>query len=299
MSFVAPLALIIASLGTILVIIVRRFPQLSLLDVDNMPQVKEGKKKLEFLRRRVAERAKETQAARLEQWKPMVARWKALQWRFRRYVGNIERILARERERVIRRMSKGEAAMHAEDLRGTLQEGAFAFEQGDFEEAENKYLAVIRLDPKNKDAYLGLGDVYRKQEQTEEAKETYKFLAQLDPQSDVVRVKLAELAEEAGNMEEAIRYYEQAVLLNDNLAPRFAKLAELLSDVAAYPAAYEAIRQGADLEPQNPKYLDMLVEISILSGRKDAAEAAYDALRKVNPDNEKLAAFKDRIEKMG
>lgn len=296
---IAPLLLLGGSLVTILAVVIRKFPQLSLLDVENAPQVKEEKKKMDFLKKRVEARATETRKERRAEWQPVVAQLARVQSAFRQYVGNIERLIAREKLRVERRITRQRSAeAPAEDLRTMLQEGAFAYDQNDWETAEKKYLAVIRMDAKNKEAYQGLGNVYRKQGQVEEAKETYAFVAQLDPNDDAVRVKLAELAEEAGDTQEAIRQYEAAVVLNDNLAPRFGKLAELLSAIGQYHTAFEAARQALELEPENPKYLDMMAEISILSGNKDAAQRSYDALRMANPENQKLPALKDKIEKM-
>lgn len=296
---IAPLILIGGSFLTILTVIIRKFSQLSLLDVENVPRVKEEKKKTEFLKKRVEAQAKETRKSRRAEWQPVVAQLKRLQFGFRQYVGKVERMALREKMRVERRITRGKVSpVSAEDVRTLLQEGAFAYDQQTLEIAEKKFLAAIRMDPKNKEAYLGLGDVYRKQGQESEAKETYAFVAQLDQNDDAVRVKLAELAEETGDIPSAIAYYEEAVVLNANLSPRFAKLAELLAGIGEQATALEAVRQAVDLEPQNPKYLDMMVEISILSLRKDAAEAAFEALRMANPENQKLAAFKDRIEKI-
>lgn len=296
---IGPFILIGGSLATILAVIIRKFPQLSLLDVENVPLVKEGRKKVEFLKKRVEALASETRKERRAEWQPAFAQLKQVQLAFRQYVGKVERMVAREKMRVERRMTRGKAGQApVEDVRSALQEAAFAYDQNDWETAEKKFLGCIRMDPKNKEAYVGLGDVYRKQGQGSEAKETYAFVAQLDQNDDAVRVKLAELAEEAGDVPSAIAYYEEAVILNDNLSPRFAKLAELLTGIGEHATALEAVQQAVDLEPQNPKYLDMMVEISILSGRKDAAETAFEALRMANPENQKLAAFRDRIDKL-
>ena len=43
----------------------------------------------------------------------------------------------------------------------------------------------------------------------------------------------------------------------------------------------------------------MWAEIGILSGHKDEAEEAYQRLRMVNPENQKLAVFRERIDGMG
>ena len=53
-----------------------------------------------------------------------------------------------------------------------------------------------------------------------------------------------------------------------------------------------------ELEPENPEYLDKLVETSIMAGQKDCAEDAYRKLRMVNPENQKLISLSKRIKEL-
>lgn len=278
------------------VVLVRRFPQLSLLDVDTIPEVKADKKKADFLKKRVEVKGQEAQKKRREQWKPIVRQLTTVQGAFRRYVGGVEQRLAHHRtKRVETDEKKGQKR---EELRSIVHEADLARAADDFESAEKKCLAAIRIDPKNPEPYRALAEVYMAQGNTVEAKETYVFLHQIDPNDDVIAVRLAELSETEGDIRAAIGYYEQAVLLNDHLPQRFAKLAQLLQQLEQYPTALEAISQAVDIEPQNPKYLDMLVEISIMVGDKALADKSYQELRMVNPENQKLAGFKERIQKI-
>lgn len=295
---IIPLLIILLSLAVIIVIIVRKFPQLSVLDVDSLPEVKEEKKKDEFLKKRAKKRNTGSHKKVMEKLAPLVQSAKEFQLSFRQYVGKVERSIVKEDAKK-RETAKPEQKKEMDnELRSLLHDAAHALEQGDLESAEKKYIAAIRIDTKSSEAYRGLGDVYFAQEQFDEALETYGFLLQLEPKNDAVIVKLAELCEKKGEIEQAIEYYQQALLINANLSNRFAKAAELLMQLDQYETAAEAIAEAVDLEPQNPKYLDMLVEISIMGANKDAARDAYERLRMVNPENQKLAAFKDRIGKM-
>jgi tetratricopeptide (TPR) repeat protein len=112
-------------------------------------------------------------------------------------------------------------------------------------------------------------------------------------------VKISELSEKKGNLEEAINYLQQAVVLNDSLSSRFYHLSELLLKVNQADIAKEAIEQAVDLEPKNPKYLDLLIETGILCGDKVLAEHGFQELRLVNPQNQKLESFQARINALG
>lgn len=296
---VIPLGFMLVSLVVMAVIVFRKFGELSLLDVSTIPEVREGEKKREFLKRHIEKRLIKGRKIRLEQWKPVLKSLRDIQLRFRKYVGRIERMIVKERFRKDAPIqSRAEVAAADTELRTLLNDALFAFQESDVALAEKKYIAAIRLDPKNADAYLGLGDVYRKQGQMDEARETYQFVVQLQPANDEACMKLGDLFEEEGKKEDAIVWYEKAVLINDSKASRFAKLAELLFSIEQYPAALEAILQAVELESENPKYLDMMAETAILSGNKTVAERAYQDLRMVNSDNQKLALLKDKIEKM-
>jgi len=55
MYSILPFALIIISLAIIIIIVVRRYPQLTLLDVDSIPEVKIEKKKVELLKKHASQ----------------------------------------------------------------------------------------------------------------------------------------------------------------------------------------------------------------------------------------------------
>ena len=293
-----PFILVVLGLAIVIIIIVRKFPQLSLLDVENIPEVQLEIKKDNILKKRLAEKQKEADLARKEMFKPVIQAWKNWQLTFRKYVGQIERLVIEYGERHKKNEPKEKRMKKREDLRVLLQEGQFSFEQDSFEDAEKKFLAAIKIDPKNIEAYLGLARVYREQKNYHEARETLLFLLQLNSTSEAALVELAEIYIEEGKKEEAIKYYEQAVMVNDNRPALFANLATLLTEIGKYDTALEAVEQAVELEPQNPKYLDMMVEYSVLCGNKNTAEEAYRNLRMVNPENQKLAVLRDKIDKL-
>lgn len=294
-----PLILIFLSLGTLIAFIIRKFPQLVLLDVTSLPEVKERAKKEIFLRKRVEGRVKGKGIEWRIYVKPLVKLVKEWQLAFRKYVGKIERrALAVTRKR-IKTEAPEEKVKKKQHIRARIQDAVSAAEAGDFNTAEQQYLAAVKADPKNKEAYRGLADVYRKQGQLNESKETYQFVLHLDARDEEVLLKLAEIAEEEGKLEQAVEYYQQLVLINDSVATRFAKLFDLLYQLGHYDIALEAVKQALSVEPENPKYLDNLIEVSILVGDKITAEEGYRQLRMVNPDNQKLASFRQRIEEMG
>ncbi len=292
------LILIIVSLGIIVFLIIRRFPQLALLDVEAIPEVKENEKKNELLRRRVEKKAQESKMKWLKRIKPLIQKLKEVQLAFRKYVGKVERTILEEITKEKINKSPEQKVEEAQSLQTMLQEANYSFEHEDWDGAEKKYIAAIIIDSKNEDAYYGLGQTYQKRKQLKEAEETFQFLLQLNFNHSLALARLAELAEESGRVEEAIGYYERCLLLEDSRSVIFTKIANLLKGLNQLLPALEAIKQAVELEPQNPKYLDNYLETSIMLGDKKLAKEIYQQLRMVNPENQKLVSFKERIEKI-
>jgi len=279
-----PFVFILLSLAAIVVVIVRKFPQLTLLDVDSIPEVKAGKKKDEYLKKKVDKQAKEFDKLREKVVKPLIQKLKEVQLSFRKYVGEVQKKVMEQAEKDAKKTGK----KSKQNLKALIREGEQAMSDEDLDAAEKKFIEAVRINPKNKQAYFGLGKVYHKQGEYADAVEALEFLLTLDPEDDAVLVELAEVAEDRGDTAKAIEYYEKSVLVEDGKATRFIKLAELMEKLGKHEPALEAVQQAVELEPQNPKYLDKLVEISVECGNKDLAEQAYKELRMVNPENKKL-----------
>ena len=294
------LLIIIAALGVIGFLVIRKFPQLSNLDIQNLQEEKIYQKKKEIINKRIEKSSNLLKEKISKMLIPVSKFWRKFQLQFRIYVGKIERLLHHEQvlktKQRIRDANSGESEQKITQL---ILEGEQQLKAGNYDKAEEAFISAIKIDPKSAVAYRGLGDTYLAKNSIEEARQTYKFLIKMEPDDDSVLVKLAEIAESQGDLEEAIKHYQQAVLVNDSFSPRFYHLAELLVKVGQPQVAAESILQAVELEPQNPKYLDLLIEIAIICGNKDLALKGYGELRLVNPENQKLHSFKDRIYKIG
>ncbi|MBI2037748.1 MAG: tetratricopeptide repeat protein [Candidatus Magasanikbacteria bacterium] len=288
------------ALGVVVFVVIHKFPQLANLDIKNLQEEKIYRKKKEIINKRIEENTSLLKKKIMKIFGPLrKALWGKLQLQFRIYVGKIERML--HHEQALKTKLKNEALPvenQEEKLSQLIIEGEQHLNEGNYDQAEERFITAIKNDPKSTSAYRGLGDTYLAKNSVEEARQTYQFLIKMEPDDDNVLVKLAEIAESQGDLEEAIEYYQRAVLVNDSFSPRFYHLSELLLKVGQPQVAKESILQAVELEPQNPKYLDFLIEIAIICGDKPLAIKAYGDLRLVNPENQKLHNLKDRIYKI-
>ncbi|MDD4477126.1 MAG: tetratricopeptide repeat protein [Patescibacteria group bacterium] len=281
------------------VIFARKFPQVSNLDVNEMPEEKISRKKKEIISKRIAEHGRVVKDKWKKYARPLARVWEKLQTRFRIYVGKMEALIRHEealKEKTLR--GAMDVDEKKEKLKQLINEGEKCLSANSFEKAEENFIAAVKLDPKAVSAYRGLGDSYFGKNSLDEAYQTYIFVSKLDQDDDTVIMKLAEISEMKGETEKAIEFYQRAIMINDSLSPRYYHLAELLLKINQQETAKEAIIQAVELEPQNPKFLDFLIEIAIICRDKELALKGYRDLHLVNPENQKLESFKDRINKI-
>jgi len=289
----------LASLGAVGFIIYKKFPQLANLDVAVLPEEKFERKKYEIVTRRVRQNGMEFGKKIGGKLKPVDNFWRQIQLKFRIYVGKIERLMHHEEmaknAKEILEMTQEE---RSEKITALLKSGNNNLVSKNFDLAEQDFISAIKLDSKLSEAYRGLGETYLAKGSIEEGKQTLDYVLYLEPDNDSIMARLAEIYEEQNDVEKAIEYYQRAVVVNDSLSPRFAHLAVLLLKLGQNEVAKEAACQAVELEPQNPKYLDLMVETAILCQDKKTAEDGFARLRLVNPENTKLLEFKDRINRI-
>lgn len=291
--------LAILSFAVIVFMVVTHWHQILLLDLESLPFMKEEKKKDEFIRKKAAQKSVQVHArVRSMFFAPIISAARAIQKRFRRFVGMVERRAMMHDTKKRRYATPEEETKHQLTIQQLMLEASRDTAQEDYDTAEKRYLAVLRQDPKNTEAYKALAQVYQKQGQVIEAKETYHFVLQIDPSDDQTLLKLGDMYEEEGRLEKAVEYYEAAVLINPHNPVRFAKLYDLLFELKQYETALEAITQALEIEPTNPKYLDNFIEVAILLKRKELADKGYHDLRMINPENQKLRLFRQRIDEL-
>lgn len=132
----------------------------------------------------------------------------------------------------------------------------------DPELAEQCFIEVINLDRRNLEAYVGLFQIYLAKKKFDEVGEVVDFLIKINPASaDKYVFSLAEAYLQNGDIKTARKYGEQAL----------------------------------KIEVGNPRYLDFMTDLAILDNNKKQAEAYLERLEETNPENAKIAEFKERI----
>lgn len=292
MGFITVIAIILAvvSAGGIIFILVKKMPQIAAINIETIPEEREAKRKEELLLQRLERRRYRIISQLSAVFKPI---GRLIQYGFLHLQSYAQDL---ERKHKAKKLKQGPGA--PESVGDILKEANEFLEREEFESAEEKFIAAVRLDSKNPEAYRGLGDLYMAKRDYAHAKETLEFLIKLGKADSKIYATLGTVAREEGNLEEAKEDLLKSISMESKLASAYIDLGLVYKGMGDKNKAVEAFSRAVEIEPANPKYLDFLLEECIIVGNKNLAEEAFLRLREANPENQKLKEFRKRIDEI-
>jgi len=260
--------LIIIALAVLLIIVVKKFPALAILNVSDLPGEKEAKFKDRIIKTRVQRDLAVVGGFFGRIWlfvtKRLAATLKERQAQLKKIRTNYRASLKMswlDKQKKIRELS----ALAKEALKKEDESGS-----------EEKLLEIVSLDQKNLEAFFELGSLYERQKKWPEARETYEYA-----------LKLARQPREESGISGDITAQEI-----------YFSLSGVEKETDDLAAALENIREALELEPNNPRYLDLILDLSIMRKDKELAQESWEKLASVNPENQKLAEWQAKIDQM-
>lgn len=253
---IIPLIFILVSLSVIIVIITRKFPALSNLEVGEIPAEKEARFKELIISNKLKRIYLKWRSRAIAAFAPARG---AILFFFKFIIGKLNELKENYKKEII--ILKGgveqkiaKLFIEAEQLKG----------KGDMEGAEKNLISIIGLDSKNIKAFKELGGVYFENKNYKDAWQTLEHALKLAGDDSEIFFELALVNEASLNLGEGLNYIEKAL----------------------------------SIEPNNPRYLDTKLEISIIKKDKIKAEEAFGRLKEVNPENQKLEEFRKQIDEI-
>ena len=281
------LAIIIVCVGVMAMIFVRKFPQLTLIETESLPQVQNSARKKQIMDERVSRAARRFIGGTVRLLSPLTVRFRDI---FRRLVHRLTDL---------DRQFKNEQPLKPEQRQDRMvrlrQSAARLIEREKFGEAEKKLIEVLTFDEMNEDVYRDLGELYLFTKKWDRARETYAFLIKV-----LVRRLCGQSVKESHGVPVPKRdsFAETCTAgapEHAEIAREFANFSHVCGAEGDWSAAKAGLETSLSFEPSNPRYLDLLVEACIMDGDKDRAIAALERLRIVNPQNQKLEVLQERV----
>jgi tetratricopeptide (TPR) repeat protein len=258
-----PLLIISISLLIIIFIIFRKFPELAVLDVDNIPEEKERHVKEKIIRERMRRK--------FSFLDPFIERISFLSNKLSVFLwGKLEKI--KENQKKIKSNRNLKNINPEERIKILFDQSKEFIKKDELDSAEKKLIEIISLDDKNFKAFLELGDVYKSEEKWQEAKQTLLYASKLSKSLD-----------------------EKDFSFNDlsNLHYSLALINKELGDISE---AISSISRSIDIDSKNPRYLDLMVDLCIMKGDRDASLKFLNRIKEFNPDNNNISDWEEKIE---
>lgn len=237
-----PGGLLILVILAVFALLVRKIPQLRVLDVSTIREEREKELKERIILERF-ERLRKEKLGGVS--KAAGALWTGLSKAGRRLVQRLYRI-----EQYYQRLRQpAEGAADPNAVKRLLDQAGEFVRQDELVQAEKLYIEVISHHPKNVEAYEGLGNLYVRNRQHEQARETLKFALRLEPKNASVLMSLGQLEASDGQKKEALEHLRGAV----DLRPKNPKYLDAFVEAAlAAESAADATRGIALLKEVNP-----------------------------------------------
>ncbi|MBN1326258.1 tetratricopeptide repeat protein [Candidatus Falkowbacteria bacterium] len=259
-------------LGGIIFIVIKKMSHIAVIDVATIPEEKEKKVQEQIIAKRAKEKATKYFVFIKKIVKPVIIGiQKGFSLLFDK-LKNLEDKYKIKKEPVTRE----EIISLEQKIKKLIEDAEEYIKQEEYGEAEKKYIEAISLDDSNTEAFKGLGNVYMFKKDYEQAEETYKYILKLDQKDE--KIEKEEGAEQ--DKKAAIHYYD---------------LGLVRKEMGKIKQAKEDLIKALRLEPNNPKYLDFLIELCIILGDKDDAKMYIAKLKEVNPDNSKIEEYKAKV----
>lgn len=248
-----PTIFIVISLIMMAMIVLKKIPQLRVIDVNAIPKEKTRQMKERLILNRFERVGSEKLGG---VGKVAHGAVKGASKVGRRAVQRLYAL-----EQYYQKLKKAEEGVDEDALKRLLKEADELIRDGEYIQAEKRYIEIINHHPTNISAYEGLGNLYVRDKQYEQARETLQFTLRLSPEDASVHMSLAELELALGNTSSAVEY----------------------------------LRKAVEKRKTNPKYLDIYIEASLSAKKIEDAERGIALLKEANPENQKIAQFEERL----
>lgn len=264
--YIIPTIIIIVAAALIIRLVYKKLPSLAAINVESIAQEKVAKVTNRIMIERLSRKAATVKKIIFEILGPIRQDLKTFGKEFYQKIIELEKNYLKPQP-----LKKIEIN---QEIKERLEAVNKLISESNFAQAEEAGISIIKLDPKNPEVYKILTNIYLETKEYKKARETGRYLLKL-----------------------LNRFFSRKDS-GDNrhqLANGYADLGWVYQLENKYNFALANYQKAVELEPGNPRFLDLLLKISIILKDKKLALRAFSSLKEADPDNQKLAALKEEI----
>ena len=259
--YIILLSIILITLGVIGYLVWQKIPKLRAIDLEAMRTHKIKQVKVSIVEERLERKLKEWSKYLKEKSSPIYKKNKEFLNKFYQKIVALQKQYKQKQEKKEIFQQEDKEALR-QKISALLNQAENLIKEDKLAEAEKKYIEAISFDKQNIEVYRGLAQLYSLRKDYVHARETLEFIKQINPNDESVWRDMGQVCSLLNDDKQAVNCYKKAV----------------------------------DLSPNNPKNLDILIEMSIKAKDRYLAESTLQKLREVNPDNQKLDEYQKQIE---
>ncbi|MBN1127838.1 MAG: tetratricopeptide repeat protein [Chitinispirillaceae bacterium] len=161
-----------------------------------------------------------------------------------------------------------------------------AFEEGgDYASAQKRYATAVRMNPRNRDAQVSLGNMLELQEKLSEALESYREAAAIDSASALVLVNLGNVYKRLDRFDEALAAYGRALAAEPGNYEAHVNAGHLHQVLERFDRAMTHLDRAIALEPEEVRGRFLLALTYDKMGEPQKAVAVCRRIVKQSPDH--------------
>jgi tetratricopeptide (TPR) repeat protein len=283
--------ILIISLLFLLFILIKKIPELKILDFSNIPKEKQENIKLKILESKFLRQTEKTQNKLSKFITPIKSNLSNTLEKLQDKVSTIERKYTKKRiiDEATKTKSINELFVEADDF----------IEKEKFMAAEKALIEIISRDKKNPVAYEKLGEMYMLDRNYHQAEEIIKYLIKLK----TLEFKKSKGVSEIKNNKKKSEEHDETEMIQEinadsGLSRYYDDLGDVYEKMDKKEKALDCYLKANALEPNNPKYLDKIIELAITVKDIGLAKKTFRRLKSINPENGKLNDFKEVLDKI-
>lgn len=168
---------------------------------------------------------------------------------------------------------------------GALDANVLTPDTASLDQSEKILIEIIQKNPSDKSAYENLGKLYLDRNKYTDAEEVYEYLTRNYPQEDAYFSKLGTVYFNLKKFDQAANAYNSAIALRGDLPNRYINLGLSHEAMGDFAAAAQAVRKALEKSPDNLSYLALLSEFLIKAGQTAGAQEILERILELEPTN--------------
>ena len=176
--------------------------------------------------------------------------------------------------------------LYPKDDNAYVRLGQFYRKQDKLSQAEDTLKKAIEFNPKNSNAYSGLGWLYRKQKKYSQAEDAFKKAIELNPKNHDAYLGLGQLYRHQDKFSQAEDAFKKAVELDSKNEMAYLGLGGFYQVEGKFSQAEDAFKKAMELNPKNKRACFELEELYQEQYKFSQTEESYKRSSEFNPKND-------------